>query len=90
MQLPRDGRVYARITFDQLPDGTTQVEASVDRDTWTAVPIGTDGVARYLIYGPDFTDTSQGTLVPDDCSVWVRLPDTPEVVIVRAGPVSLY
>lgn len=87
MQLPRDGLEYARITFDDVPFGAT-VEASIDRASWTVVPV-TNSVGLYLLRGPDSVSTD-GTLVATNSKLWIRVSDSPEVVVRAVATISLY
>lgn len=87
MQLPRDGLEYARITFDDVPFGAT-VEASIDRETWTVIPV-TNNLGLYLLRGPD-SDAVDGALVSTNSKLWIRLTDTPEVVVRAVATISLY
>ncbi len=89
MQLPRDGQEYATLTFTVLPTGVT-VEASVDnRKTWTATISGASDLQRkILLRGPASTQTA-GILVPESATLWIRVPDNPEVVVRSAGVVTL-
>lgn len=88
MQLPKDGIEFARITLTPPPPDGVAVQASLDRAVWLDVPV-VDGVAEFLVRGPDNTSGLGTPVTAAQTAVWVRVADTPEQVIRRAGTISL-
>jgi hypothetical protein len=89
MELPRDGQEFAKITFTALTFNVP-VEASIDeRVTWLPTSAGTSPLERrILLRGPTYSGT-EGTLVPEDTRLWVRVADTPESLVRLAGRIYL-
>lgn len=85
MHLPNAGEEYARILFSDLPDGAA-VEVSVDdQETWHLAEPGTvPNEVRILLRGPAAPSTD-GLLVALQSRLWVRVTDSPELVIRDAG-----
>jgi hypothetical protein len=88
MQLPKDGVEFARITLTPAPPDGATVQASLDRAAWLDVDV-TDGVAEFLVRGPDNTSGLGTPITADRTPVWVRVNDNPEQVIRKAGTISL-
>jgi hypothetical protein len=94
MHLPADGVQYATVTFTEYPEGATVVEASLDRATWWPFDLPpvrqADGTweGKVLLRGPDAA-SSDGHPVTATTALWVRVTDTPEVLPLRAGLVTL-
>lgn len=94
MHLPTDGVQYATVTFTDYPDGAGLVEASLDRVDWWPFdlpPVRQDDgtwTGKVLLRGPSAAGTA-GHVVTATTSLWVRVTDTPEVLPLRAGLVTL-
>lgn len=89
MDLQRNSQEIAHITFS-VPVGVgTTIEASIDLHTWTPVTTDTNGLGLVLLRGPDSGET-EGLLVPGRCELWIRITDSPEVIVRSAGWIVLY
>lgn len=80
MDLPREGREYARDTVTGAPVDAA-FEVRFDDGTWQ--PMERDGdTIRVLLAGPDATDNPTGTIVLSlgGHVAYVRCPDNPEIV----------
>lgn len=89
MDLQRNSREYAHIIFSVTPDNGATIEASMDLITWAPVTLN-QGTGLVLLYGPGFSDQSQGLAVTATGKLWIRVTEAPEVIIRSAGIVSLY
>lgn len=89
MDLPRGGIEYARITFNQ-DVSTYTVEVSVDGEaTWLpTVPGDTGFQVKVLLRGPAAGGTA-GTLITATTVLHARVTDSPEIIPLRAGVITL-
>lgn len=88
IELPRDGAEYVHVTLEAYPSDVA-VEVSLDnRVTWTVVnDRDDDGKPIILVRGPK---APAGTnLIERTTRLWVRVNDSPEVVVRPGGFITL-
>lgn len=89
MDLQKNSLEYAHLVFSVAPPQGSAVDASVDLVTWSTVTFDNDGTGKVLLRGPQST-ASTGILVPKSSQLWIRVTESPEVIIRSAGIVNLY
>ena len=88
MDLQNNSQEYAYIDFSVAPAEGATVDASVDLVNWTTVTFQNDE-GLVLLTGPNCS-ASEGILVQNSGPLWIRVTNSPEIVIRSAGNVNLY
>lgn len=88
MELERDGREFARMTWENLPEAATVEVQFGGTGSWFPTT-GTGQTRQILVAGPDVTQGSALYVVTASCTVRARITDNPEIVPRPAGIITL-